>query len=133
MVIYNAPPSVEKLAGLLLSPLCLLIAAGKFVSSEIRIKGHRENLDPSSPRDYIDSFLIEMGEGFFFSSIDVRVQAEIDAVIGPSRQPSVSDRDNMPYTNAVIHEIQRMGNIVPLNLARVANSDTTLDKYSISK
>ncbi|XP_047230933.1 cytochrome P450 2J2-like isoform X2 [Girardinichthys multiradiatus] len=74
-----------------------------------------------------------MGEGFFFSSIDVRVQAEIDAVIGPSRQPSVSDRDNMPYTNAVIHEIQRMGNIVPLNLACVANSDTTLDKYSIPK
>ncbi|MED6284937.1 hypothetical protein CHARACLAT_023957 [Characodon lateralis] len=30
--------------------------------AEIRIKEHRENLDPSSPRDYIDSFLIEMGE-----------------------------------------------------------------------
>ncbi|MEQ2234149.1 hypothetical protein ILYODFUR_029029 [Ilyodon furcidens] len=138
---------------------------------DIRIKGHRENLDPSSPRDYIDSFLIEMGEkedkysGFelsnlcictldlfaagtetttttlhwgllymiYYPHIQVRVQAEIDAVIGPSRQPFVSDRDNMPYTNAVIHEIQRMGNIVPLNLARVANKDTTLDKYSIPK
>ncbi|GLD46980.1 cytochrome P450 2J6-like protein, partial [Lates japonicus] len=29
---------------------------------EIKIKEHRENLNPSSPRDYIDSFLIEMGE-----------------------------------------------------------------------
>uniref|UniRef100_A0A3B3YAZ2 Uncharacterized protein n=2 Tax=Poecilia mexicana TaxID=48701 RepID=A0A3B3YAZ2_9TELE len=30
--------------------------------TKIKIKEHRENLDPSSPRDYIDSFLIEMGE-----------------------------------------------------------------------
>lgn len=29
---------------------------------EIKIKEHSENLDPSSPRDYIDSFLIEMKE-----------------------------------------------------------------------
>lgn len=29
---------------------------------KIRIKEHKENLDPSSPRDYIDAFLIEMGE-----------------------------------------------------------------------
>ncbi|KAM4739531.1 cytochrome P450 2J4-like [Anableps anableps] len=138
---------------------------------KIRIKEHREKLDLSSPRDYIDSFLIEMGEkedkdsGFdldnlCFCTLDLfgagtetttttlhwgllymicnpqmqeRVQAEIDTVIGPSRQPSMTDRDNMPYTNAVIHEIQRMGNIVPLNVARMANIDTTLDKYTIPK
>uniref|UniRef100_A0A096LQX0 Uncharacterized protein n=2 Tax=Poecilia TaxID=8080 RepID=A0A096LQX0_POEFO len=29
---------------------------------KVRVQEHRENLDPSSPRDYIDSFLIEMGE-----------------------------------------------------------------------
>ncbi|XP_008296070.1 cytochrome P450 2J1-like [Stegastes partitus] len=29
---------------------------------QIKIKEHKETLDPSSPRDYIDSFLIEMGE-----------------------------------------------------------------------
>ncbi|XP_005795628.2 cytochrome P450 2J2-like [Xiphophorus maculatus] len=138
---------------------------------KIKIKEHRENLDPSSPRDYIDSFLIEMGEkedkdsGFdlenlcfcifdlfgagtetttttlhwgllymiYYPDIQERVQAEIDAVIGPSRQPSTTDRDNLPYTNAVIHEIQRMGNIVPLNVPRIASKDTTLDKYSIPK
>ncbi|XP_026201244.1 cytochrome P450 2J6-like [Anabas testudineus] len=137
----------------------------------IRIKEHRENLDPSSPRDYIDSFLIEMGEeedkdsGFYLNNlccctvdlfgagtetttttlhwgllymiyypqIQERVQAEIDAVIGSSRQPSVTDRENMPYTDAVIHEIQRMGNIIPLNGIRMASRDTTLDKYTIPK
>ncbi len=62
-----------------------------------------------------------------------RVQAEIDSVVGSSRQPSLTDRENMPYTNAVIHETQRMANIVPLNVARMAGKDTTLDKYTIPK
>uniref|UniRef100_A0A671VYF1 Cytochrome P450 2J6-like n=1 Tax=Sparus aurata TaxID=8175 RepID=A0A671VYF1_SPAAU len=138
---------------------------------EIRIKEHKESLDPSSPRDYIDCFLTEMGEkedkdsGFdlknlCFCTLDLfgagtetttttlhwgllymihyphiqeRVQAEIDTVIGSSRQPSMTDRDDMPYTNAVIHEIQRVGNIVPLNVARMAGKDITLDKYTIPK
>ncbi|XP_026201279.1 cytochrome P450 2J3-like [Anabas testudineus] len=137
----------------------------------IRIKEHRENLDPSSPRDYIDSFLIEMGEkedkdsGFdlnnlcfctldlfgagtetttttlhwgllymiYYPHIQERVQAEIDAVIGSSRQPSVADRENMPYTDAVIHEIQRMGDIIPLNVMRVTSRDTVINNYIIPK
>ncbi|XP_025758992.1 cytochrome P450 2J2 isoform X1 [Oreochromis niloticus] len=138
---------------------------------EVKIKEHRENLNPSSPRDYIDAFLIEMGEkedkdsGFslsnlcfctldlfgagtetttttlhwgllymiYYPDIQEKVQAEIDAVIGSSRQPSMTDRENMPYTDAVIHEIQRMGNIIPLNVSRVANKDATVDKYTIPK
>ncbi|XP_030584265.1 cytochrome P450 2J6-like [Archocentrus centrarchus] len=138
---------------------------------EIRIKEHRENLNLSSPRDYIDAFLIEMGEkededsGFslrnlcfctldlfgagtetttttlhwgllymiYYPDIQKKVQAEIDAVVGSSRLPSLTDREHMPYTDAVIHEIQRMGNIVPLNVAHVANKDTTVDKYTIPK
>ncbi|XP_041646823.1 cytochrome P450 2J4-like [Cheilinus undulatus] len=138
---------------------------------DVKIKEHKESLDPSSPRDYIDCFLAEMGEkedvesGFdiknlcfctldlfaggtettattlhwgllymiYYPQIQERVQAEIDAVIGSSRVPSLNDRENMPYTNAVIHEIQRMGNILPLNVPRMATRDTTLDKYTIPK
>ncbi|KAM3876144.1 cytochrome P450 2J2-like [Diretmus argenteus] len=62
-----------------------------------------------------------------------KVQAEIDTVISSSRQPSMTDRENMPYTDAVIHEIQRMGNIFPLGLARMANKDTVLGEYTIPK
>ncbi|NP_001076518.1 cytochrome P450 2P7 [Danio rerio] len=68
-----------------------------------------------------------------YPEIQAKVQQEIDAVVGGSRQPSVSDRDNMPYTNAVIHEIQRMGNIVPLNVFRITVEDTQIGEYSIPK
>ncbi|XP_015253799.1 PREDICTED: cytochrome P450 2J6-like [Cyprinodon variegatus] len=65
--------------------------------------------------------------------VQEKVHAEIEKVIGSSRQPSMADRPNMPYTDAVIHEIQRMGNIVPLNGLRVAAKDTTLGGYLIPK
>lgn len=65
--------------------------------------------------------------------IQDKVQVEIDGVIGRSRQPSMADRPNLPYTEAVLHEIQRMGNIVPLNGARMATKDTTLGGYLIPK
>ncbi|XP_051581250.1 cytochrome P450 2J4 [Myxocyprinus asiaticus] len=133
---------------------------------------HKAELDPSEPRDYIDSFLIEMMEkphaptdGFdeqnlvacaldlFLAGTETtstslswsliylitnpevqeKVQEEIDRVIGQLREPSIADRANMPYTDAVIHEILRLGDIVPLNGLRVAEKDTTLGECFIPK
>ncbi|XP_073709127.1 cytochrome P450 2J4-like [Garra rufa] len=68
-----------------------------------------------------------------YPEIQAKVQEEIDRVVGGSRQPSLSDRDNMPYTNAVIHEMQRIGNVVPMNVARATVEDTQIGKYSIPK
>lgn len=62
-----------------------------------------------------------------------RVQAEIDTVIGQARQPALVDRDNMPYTNAVIHEVQRKGNIIPFNAPRLTVKDTDLGGFHIPK
>uniref|UniRef100_A0A8C3HK57 Cytochrome P450 n=1 Tax=Chrysemys picta bellii TaxID=8478 RepID=A0A8C3HK57_CHRPI len=68
-----------------------------------------------------------------YPDVQERVQAEIDAVIGQSRQPAMDDRNNMPYTNAVIHEVQRISNIVPLSVPRMATSDTTLAGFYVPK
>ncbi|XP_056671009.1 cytochrome P450 2J2-like isoform X1 [Monodelphis domestica] len=68
-----------------------------------------------------------------YPEIQDKIQAEIDRVIGQSRQPTMADRENMPYTNAAIHEVLRMGNILPVNVPRVARVDTTVAGYYVPK
>nr|XP_004557314.1 cytochrome P450 2J2 [Maylandia zebra] len=68
-----------------------------------------------------------------YPEIQEKVQAEIDRVIGQSRLPTLADRPNLPYTDAVVHEVQRFGNIAPLGFPRRATKDTTLGGYFIPK
>uniref|UniRef100_A0A3Q1BAR8 Uncharacterized protein n=1 Tax=Amphiprion ocellaris TaxID=80972 RepID=A0A3Q1BAR8_AMPOC len=68
-----------------------------------------------------------------YPEIQEKVQAEIDRVIGQSRHPSMEDRANLPYTDAVIHEIQRMSNVIPLSLPHFTNRDVQLGGYTIPK
>ncbi|XP_006919523.1 cytochrome P450 2J2 [Pteropus alecto] len=68
-----------------------------------------------------------------YPEIQEKVHAEIDRVIGQSQQPSTDDRESMPYTNAVIHEVQRMGDIIPMNVPREVTADTTLGGYHLRK
>ena len=45
-----------------------------------------------------------------------KARNEILTVIGPNRNPRLLDRTDLPYTEAMIQEIQRLGNIAPFGL-----------------
>uniref|UniRef100_A0A8C3HHG4 unspecific monooxygenase n=1 Tax=Chrysemys picta bellii TaxID=8478 RepID=A0A8C3HHG4_CHRPI len=68
-----------------------------------------------------------------YPEIEEKVHKEIDRVIGRSRSPCMTDRSQMPYTDAVIHEIQRYINLVPLGLPHAVTRDVHLKQYLIPK
>ncbi|XP_059522458.1 cytochrome P450 2A13-like [Myotis daubentonii] len=137
-----------------------------------KVEQNQRTLDPNSPRDFIDSFLIRMQEeqkhpnsefhmknlvmttlNLFFAGtetvsttlrygflllmkhpdVEAKVHEEIDRVIGKNRQPKFEDRAKMPYTEAVIHEIQRFGNMIPMGLARRVTKDTKFRNFLLPK
>uniref|UniRef100_A0A672ISZ4 Uncharacterized protein n=1 Tax=Salarias fasciatus TaxID=181472 RepID=A0A672ISZ4_SALFA len=137
-----------------------------------KIQAHRETLDPSSPRDYIDCFLNRISQekdnpttefqednlvstvmNLFlagtettsstikyalnvmvkYPKIQDAMQQEIDSVIGQKRSPRMEDRKSLPFTDAVLHEIQRFMDIVPMGVPHYALSDISFKGYTIPK
>ena len=70
------------------------------------------------------------------------VQEEIDGVVGGQRMVSISDMSRLPLTEAVIMEVQRVRNILPLGvphgtlqvrLFRVRSESTANEKKKLKK
>ncbi|XP_072348268.1 cytochrome P450 2J2-like [Scyliorhinus torazame] len=68
-----------------------------------------------------------------YPDIQEKCQKELDKVIGKSRAPLLTDRPNMPYINAVIHEVQRFGNLAPFSVSHATTQDTKFMGYTFKK
>ncbi|XP_028319849.1 cytochrome P450 2C31-like isoform X2 [Gouania willdenowi] len=168
--LYNIFPTLlEYLPGRQHAVFAQIHKVRKFIGD--KIQDHKDSLDPNSPRDYIDSFLIQMEKeknnpkseflldrlvgtvsNLFlagtettsstlrhallvlikYPDIQEKMQQEIDAVIG-KRTPGMQDRKSLPFSDAVVHEIQRSLDIVPFAVPHCALRDITFRGYSIPK
>nr|KAF6303633.1 hypothetical protein mMyoMyo1_003580 [Myotis myotis] len=65
--------------------------------------------------------------------VQAKVHEEIDSVIGHNQRPSLKDKMKMPYTEAVLNEIQRYITLVPCNVPHAVTKDTKFRQYVIPK
>ncbi|KAL5006648.1 hypothetical protein ScPMuIL_015454 [Solemya velum] len=65
--------------------------------------------------------------------IQTSIQTEIDRVIGNGRPPRISDRNKMPYSQAVILETLRYLSHVPLAIPHYCSKSVAVEGYTIEE
>ena len=66
-----------------------------------------------------------------FPSVQENIQQELDNVCGRNRLPLLSDKPQLPYLIATIHEIQRYACILYMLGVRATYVETTVGEYTI--
>lgn len=66
-----------------------------------------------------------------YPEVQKKAQAELDAIVGPNRLPSFSDRDSLVYINALIKESFRWFTVTPLGISHRTLEDDEFRGYFI--
>ncbi|QRV96397.1 cytochrome P450 family protein [Ceratobasidium sp. AG-Ba] len=64
--------------------------------------------------------------------VQKKAQAELDRVLG-GRLPELSDRESLPYLDAVMKEVMRWRPVVPMGLPRATSKEDVYGSYLIPK
>jgi len=65
--------------------------------------------------------------------VQKKAQAELDAVIGSDRLPTLADRESLPYVNALLLEVLRWNTVAPTGVPHRSMEDSTIRGYSVPK
>ncbi|ESO91392.1 hypothetical protein LOTGIDRAFT_228827 [Lottia gigantea] len=65
-------------------------------------------------------------------NVQKKIQEEVDSVSG-GRFLTTDDRKHLAYTDAVLHEVMRLGPVAPLGVGHRVSCDVTLGGYDIPK
>ncbi|KAF8637703.1 hypothetical protein AX16_010778 [Volvariella volvacea WC 439] len=76
------------------------------------------------------SFILAMA---LHPHIQQKAQAELDRVVGHGELPDFSDRDSLPYTEAIFRELLRWRPITPLAVPHATTEDDVYEGYWIPK
>ncbi|RHZ60691.1 cytochrome P450 [Aspergillus thermomutatus] len=68
-----------------------------------------------------------------YPSFIAKAQKELDDVVGPDRLPTLSDKENLPYIQALIEETLRWRSIVPGGVPHASAKEDTYLGYRIPK
>ena len=66
-----------------------------------------------------------------YPSVQAKVHAELDAVVGPDRLPDFTDRDSLIYLDAVVKEAMRWMPPTPVGLTHYTKEDDVVNGYFI--
>ncbi|ELT88055.1 hypothetical protein CAPTEDRAFT_149323 [Capitella teleta] len=64
-------------------------------------------------------------------NVQAKLQGEVDAIVGSERMVSLTDKENMPYTQATLLELLRYSSVAPLGAAHMPLEDTVIQGRTI--
>ncbi|XP_028459099.1 cytochrome P450 1B1 [Perca flavescens] len=68
-----------------------------------------------------------------YPRVQVRLQQEVDKVVGRSRLPSIEDQLQLPYIMSFIYEVLRYTSFMPLTIPHSTTTDTSIMGYTVPK